>query len=151
MESDAALPPQDQLAMIAEARAAAADRLVTPWWYHPILGFLLAGYVVALSLGDTVVKVVALPVFLGGLGLLVHAYRRLTGVWISGFEAGPAGRWAYAMGGAIAVAMVGSLAISWTTSLAWPTWVLAGLLFAAVIVVGRRFDVALRAQLRAGA
>src|SRR5690606_33731028 len=141
----------DPLTMIGEARTAAAERLVTPWWYHPILGLLLAGHLVAFSFGDTLVRSVATLLFLAGIALLVQTYRRLTGVWISGFEAGRASRWAYAMGALVGVLMVASLVIVWTTSLAWPTWVMAAVVGVAVVVRGRRFDVALRAQLRAGA
>ena len=150
MENESGAQQPDPLAMIAEARAAAADRLVTPWWYHPVLGLLVAGYVVAFSLGDTLVRSIALLVFLAGVTGLVRAYRRLTGVWLAGHEAGRASRWAYAMGATIGVLMVVSLVIAWTTSLTWPTWVIAAVVGVAMVVLGRRFDVALRAQLRAG-
>lgn len=151
MESENEDQASDALTVIGEARAAAADRLVTPWWYHPILGFLVSAYVIGFSLGNTLVRAVSLVLFLGGCLLLVRAYRRLTGVWISGFDAGPASRWAWILGGATATAMLGSLIIAWTTSLVWPTWCIAVAAGVGVVIVGRRFDVALRAQLRAGA
>ncbi|MEW9528287.1 hypothetical protein [Microbispora sp. NPDC049125] len=146
MESNSA----DHLSVIAEARAAVADRLITPWWYHPILGLLIAGYLLALGLGDTVVKIAGVVLFAAGSAALGSAYRRLTGVWVSGFQAGPAGRWAGALGGLAGLAAVASLAIGALTDLRWPVWCLALAGFAAGIVLGRRFDAALRAQLRAG-
>lgn len=133
---------------VRAGRAAAADRLVTPWWYHPALGILLGAYIVALVLGSSGVRLVAVAVFLVGLVGLMRAYKRLTGVWISGFDAGRASRWAYAMGAAVAVAI--GLAF-WGYSVfdaAWPV-VAAGVLAAvSVVVLGRRFDAELREQLR---
>jgi hypothetical protein len=140
----------EQLAIIAEARAAVADRLTTPRWYHPILGLLLAGYIVALSLGSTVVKAVAVVLFVAACGALASTYRRLTGLWISGFHAGRAGRWAKALGALVAVATATSWSIAYWTELTWPVWCLAAVAFVSAVVLGRRFDTALRAQLRAG-
>ncbi len=142
----------DQLAIIAQARAAVADRLTTPWWYHPILGLLLAGYIVAVSLGSTAVKAIAIVLFLAACGALAGAYRRLTGIWISGLDArGRAARWARALGVLVAAAMVTSWSVSYWTELTWPVWCLAAVAFAGAVFLGRRFDTALRAQLRAGA
>jgi hypothetical protein len=42
MESDNPLDAPAALNAVARARADVADRLVTPWWYHPILGVLIA-------------------------------------------------------------------------------------------------------------
>jgi len=140
--------PRAALESIAEARAAVADRLVTPWWYHPILGVLLGLYLVAVSYGGPALRVVAVAVLLAGLGLLTRAYRRLTGVWISGLEAGRASRWAWAMGGAIGVCMAAGFALAATGSPAWLVCGLGGVVAVAVVVFGRRFDTVLRAELR---
>lgn len=147
MENNAA----EQLAAINDSRAAAADRLITPWWYHPVLGLLVAGYTVAYSLGNTVVRLVGVLVFLGACVALIRAYRHLTGIWISGHRAGRASRWAYAMGGLIGIGLAGGLGIAAFTDLRWAVWVIAAVLFVGVIVLGHRFDRAVRAQLRAGA
>lgn len=142
---------EEQLSIIAETRAAVADRLTTPWWYHPALGLLLAGYIVAFSLGGTLVRAAGAALLIAGCLLLMNAYRRLTGVWISGFDAGRASRWAKAMGALAAVAMLMSWGIARWTELTWPLWVLFVATFAGTVLLGRRFDTALRAQLRAGA
>jgi hypothetical protein len=140
----------EDLSVIAEARAAIADRLVTPWWYHPALGLLMAGYVLALGLGDTVVKIASGILVVVGGAALARAYRRLTGVWVSGFDAGPASRWAAALGGLAGLAGVTAWGLGASTDLRWPVWCLALVMVAASVVLGRRFDTALRAQLRAG-
>ncbi|RSM58373.1 hypothetical protein DMB66_29310 [Actinoplanes sp. ATCC 53533] len=146
MESKSA----EDLAIIAAARAAVADRLITPMWYHPIFGLLLAGYVLGVSLGDTTARLITSLLFAGGCLALASAYRRLTGVWISGFEAGPASRWAVALGVLLGALVAAGWAITYWTGLSWPAWCLAAVAFAAGNVLGRKFDTALRAQLRAG-
>ncbi|MBT2233682.1 hypothetical protein [Nonomuraea sp. NEAU-A123] len=140
----------EDLSLIAEARAAIADRLITPWWYHPILGLLLAGFVLAFGLGGAAVKIGGVVLLVVGSAALARAYRRLTGFWVSGFEAGPAGRWLGALGWLTALATVAALGIGGLTDLLWPVWCLAMAQFVGTIVLCRRFDIALRAYLRAG-
>lgn len=139
----------DQLAVIAEARAALADRLTTPWWYHPALGLLMAGYVLAISFASTAVRTAAGVLFLAGGWGLVSVYRRLTGVWVSGFDAGRASRWAKATGALVGSVLAAAWAVAYWTELTWPAWCLAAVAFVGAVVLGRRFDTALRAQLRA--
>jgi hypothetical protein len=147
MESNAA----EQLDAITDTRAAVADRLVTPWWYHPILGALIAGYVAGMGYGNTAVKLATVVLFLGGTAALANAYRRLTGVWISGLAAGRASRWATALGALIGVIAVAAWMIGDYTDLRWPVWILAAAGLIGTIILGRKFDAALRAQLRAPA
>ncbi|GIH09308.1 hypothetical protein Rhe02_73750 [Rhizocola hellebori] len=139
------------LSLVADARSAVADRLVTPWWYHPILGLLVAAYLVAYTFASTLWRALTVLAFLAAVALLARTYRAITGLWLWGTNAGRASRWAYAMGAVILIAMLASLLIATTTTLTWPTWGLAALTWATVIVLGRRFDAAVRAQLRAGA
>jgi hypothetical protein len=84
-------------------------------------------------------------------GALMEIYRRVTGVWISGYGAGRASRWAIALGTLMVAAMAASYSIVSWTELTWPVWCLAAVVLVATVVLGRRFDTALRAQLRAGA
>lgn len=148
MESNSSSHASDALSLVSGARAAAADRLVTPWWYHPILGLLIGSYFLASSLGDRTVQLIAAVVMLGGVGILVAAYKRLTGVWISGFRAGRASRWSYAIAAVLVIAIIAGSAVASSTSRTWPYWVTAVAMAVAVVLMGRRFDVALRAQLR---
>ncbi|MFC5822511.1 hypothetical protein [Nonomuraea insulae] len=147
MESNAV----EGLAVIAEARAALADRLITPWWYHPIYGLLMAGCILAFGLGGAAVKIGGVALLAAGCVVLTRAYRRLIGVWVSGLEAGPAGRWLGAMGAVVVLGVVASVGFGALTDLRWPVWCLAMVGFAATIVLRRRFDTALQAHLRAGA
>ena len=147
MENEAA----EQLAAIAEARSSVADRLVTPWWYHPILGLLFAGYLVGLSLGSNPVRFVTVVLFFAGCAALAYVYRRMTGVWVSGFEAGRAGRWATGIAVLVGATILTAWSVAEYTALRWPVWTLAVVVFVGSVVLGRRFDSALRAQLRAGA
>ncbi|GGQ81056.1 hypothetical protein [Couchioplanes azureus] len=147
MESNAA----QQLAAIADTRAAVADRLVTPFWYHPLLGLLVAGYIVGMSVGDTAVKLASGVLFSAGAAALAVAYRQRTGIWVSGLGAGRAGRWAIALGALIGVAAATAWATATYTDLRWPVWTLAVAGLVGTVVIGRRFDTALRAQLRAAA
>ncbi|GAB7046116.1 hypothetical protein [Catenuloplanes indicus] len=147
MENDAAA----QLAAINEARSTLADRLVTPWWYHPVLGLAAAGFIVGYGFGNVVVRLATAVLFvLVCLGLM-RAYKRLTGVWISGFDAGRASRWAKTTGAIVGVTGITAWAIGAYTDLDWLIWCAAAVAFAVTVVLGRRYDVALRAQLRAGA
>lgn len=108
----------------------------------------MGGYVIAVSLGSKVVQMVAVVGLLAVLAVLSRTYQRLTGVWIWGFSAGAASRWAYALGGVIGIALITSMVVAATTSLLWPTLVLAVIGTVAIIVLGRRFDEAVRRQLR---
>ena len=87
METHGALDPTDAAGQLAGWRAdreRLAERVVPPWWYDPALGVVVFLLVSALSLrdagwwyfGDLAVGIV-------GLGVLVHTYRRITGVWVS--------------------------------------------------------------------
>lgn len=67
-----------------------AQRVITPWWYHPILGVIVAlmifgvAYPGALGFGLVAIGVI-------GIALLVRVYTLRTGVWISR-AAGPSTR-----------------------------------------------------------
>lgn len=141
----------DPLQDVAAARAAAADRLVSPWWYHLTLGLLVAAYVVGLTLGGPLLDLLVLLVFFAGLYLLVQAYRRTTGVWVDGLQSGPARRWSYAMGGSVFVVALAAVIVPRLTDTAWPMYVLAALLVPVTVVLGRQFDAAVRRGLREGA
>ncbi|TCI98674.1 hypothetical protein [Aeromicrobium sp. IC_218] len=138
----------DPLQDVSAARAAAADRLVSPWWYHLTLGLLLAAYVVGLTLGGPLLDLLVLVVFLGAVLLLIQAYRRATGMWVTGLVDGPARRWSYAMGGSVFVVALAATIVPRLTDTVWPMYVLAALLVPVTVVLGRRFDEALRQSIR---
>jgi hypothetical protein len=141
----------DPLQDVAAARAAAADRLVSPWWYHLTLGVMLAAYVVGLTLGGPLLDLLVLAALLGGVMVLMQAYRRVTGMWVTGLVEGPARRWSYAMGGAVFVVAVAATIVPRLTDTVWPMYVLAALLVPVTVVLGRRFDETLRRSIRESA
>jgi hypothetical protein len=138
----------DQLASLDLGRAALADRLVTPWWYHPVLGVLLGGLVLAYGTLPINVLTLALLPYFGGLWLLARAYQAKTGIWLSGWTI-PAGRpWALALAVVGAGCMLLALVAHWA---GWGPMVpasAAGLAFAATVVGGWQYDRAIRADLR---
>src|SRR5690349_24584105 len=85
MESE--VPDRDaavaQLAALQADRAALADRVLQPWWYDVALGLLLFGFLSSYAFDSLWVTFPALVVFCAGLGALVAAYRRITGVWVT--------------------------------------------------------------------
>ena len=150
----AAYDPASALADVDSARRSVADRLVTPWWYHPALGAILAAImlVAALDLHNLVRLPVAL-VGAAGIGLLVAAYQRTTGLWVDVRNLGPTSRkwWlAYAV---IVVVVTGGSLVPTAANVALPVWLavaLAVVALVATIVLGRRMDDALRAEIRSG-
>lgn len=138
----------EALAAVEVTREQLADRLVTPVWYHPTLGLLAGGLIASAELDDLALFLAALLVYAVGCGVLVSSYRRLTGVWVSGMRRGPAGRISVLLVGTLYV--IAGVAALLGLALGVPGAFLAGgvVAFVAVVVLGRRFDEALRRELR---
>lgn len=130
---------------VAAARRRVADRLVTPWWYHPVLGLLVAQHVLAQGLEDSNWTLPSALLLLGGCLLLVLAYRRLTGLTVYGAQ-GARSRTVLILLGLVAMACV--LAASAAGSAAVP-WGAAAVVLVATVLLGRRYDAALRHDLQA--
>jgi hypothetical protein len=144
---------QAALAAVEQSRSDIADRLYTPWWYHPILGLLVGG-LLALGLGDVPFALLlgAIPVYALGLFALVSVYRRKSGVWLKGNEAGPKSRrsllrWAVYLGTLVIVGAVFSVGLE----IRWAAWVIGLVVAVSLTVWGRHFDKLLRADLREAA
>ena len=132
---------------MAGSRAELADRLVTPWWYHPVPGVLVGGLIAAQAL-PALGSLLVLPLHGVGLGLLVAAYRRRTGLWISGFHpASPKGP-LWAVVGVVAALLVAAAVLDEGFGITAAPVVAGVLAVPVVVVVGRRYDEALRASLR---
>lgn len=144
-------PPDDAVAaldLVHHARTALADRLVTPWWYHPVLGLLLGAFLASYAVGSGLAIGIGVVLYGVGVGMLTRRYRQITGVWVNGLRAGSASRWAWALGAVALVAFLAGLGLDRGLGQRWGLPA-AGLLVAvATVVLGRRFDEALRAQLR---
>ncbi len=138
----------ESLEAVAAARRAAADRLVTPWWYHPVLGVLVGGFIVAVALGDWGVTLVGVAVFFAGIYLLMATYRRQTGIWISGHTPGPANRWASLMGTVAGLGAAGAILLGFVEVPDVVIWMMAAVVAVAIVPIGRQYDRVLRADLR---
>jgi hypothetical protein len=138
----------EALATVDDTRAQLADRLITPVWYHPTLGLLAGGLIAIAELKNLAVFVAALLVYAVGCGVLVSSYRRLTGIWVGGLRRGPAGRISIQLIGALYV--IAGVAAVLGLAVGVPGAFLAGgvAAFVSVVVFGRRFDDALRRELR---
>ncbi|WP_344484582.1 hypothetical protein [Glycomyces endophyticus] len=154
MESQ--LNPQEARAALEEvnaSRAEIADRLYTPWWYHPILGLLIGGLVAVAGSGARLVIVWgAAAAFALGALLLATAYRRIAGVWADGFTAGPRSRRSAQVAFAVGVVIAGTGAVlGLGFELWWPATVAGAVLAVLTVVWGRHYDTLLRADLREAA
>lgn len=124
-----------------------AEQVATPWWYHPILGLIVALFIMAQTLSAAAsLSVIALGVV--ALPLLTGIYNRRFGISTSQ-PAGPRSRRLLfcAVVPSVALPMLAAVAVKFTDIPAW--WVLlpAALAFVLVVVLGRRYDDALRAEL----
>ncbi len=82
-QSPEAVEAAAQLAALRADREALAERVLQPWWYDVALGLLLFGFLASYAADSLWVTFPALVLFGAGLGGLVSAYRRITGVWVT--------------------------------------------------------------------
>jgi hypothetical protein len=140
--------PEEALAaldVVDQANADLAKRLVTPWWYHPILGLIEAMLVLSFAM-PIPLRLAVVAVAVAGVGLLVSAYKRLTGLGVSSRYAALARGWVLGLV-AIVLAAIGVVVL---VDQLVVTVALAVLVLVATVVFGRRADVAIRTRLRLG-
>jgi hypothetical protein len=143
---------EDALRMLAEVEAANADlaeRAKAPLWYHPALG-LLVGALIAVQGQPTPILLAFYAAYIAGLALLVRAYKRHTGLWVSGYRAGRT-RWVAL--GLATLTMIGGVIAVWLLRERGLT--AAPLIFGAIVAVivtvgGFVWEAAFRADLRDG-
>jgi hypothetical protein len=134
-----------QLAALQADRTALADRVLQPWWYDVALGLLLFGFLSSYAFDSLWVTFPALVVFCAGLGALVAAYKRITGVWMS---AGGRVIWVWA---ALVVLVLGpAFVLAEVYDRRWAMVVAAAVLGIAVGVLSRMWGRAYVTQLRKG-
>jgi hypothetical protein len=132
-----------QLAALHADRAALADRVLQPWWYDVCLGLLLFGFLASYAFDSLWVTFPALVVFCAGLGALVAAYKRITGVWMS---AGGRVMWIW---GAVVLLVLGpAFVLAEVYDRPWVMVVAAAVLGVAVAVLSRLWGRACVAQLQ---
>lgn len=151
MENEESIQAEQALESITAARSDLADRLVTPWFYYPVLAVLMAGMVLVYGLDrfrDSPLRVLFAFVVIVASLALVQVYARMTGVQV-GRPTGPRSRWMLAL---FSVGLVGPLLWLVITEQDRPV-VLALAVFVLVftIVCGKAYDASLRADLRDGA
>ena len=140
--------PEEARASLENVRrmeADLADRLVTPWWYYPGLGLVEALFITSMTF-PAWLGLPAVALGLAGLGLLVRTWQRLTGLGLSLQYSALAPGWIIALVGtylsAIVVVLLADQAVV--------TAVVAIVVFAATVPLGRGADNAMRYRLRHG-
>jgi len=134
------------LSSLGTDRAKLAQQVVTPRWYHPVLGAIVALIICTQAL-PAPASVVLLPFALFALPVLVAVYRRRYGLWFNE----PAGPRSKRIMGALLVVLVlcflTILPVKFTDVGYW--WVLlpATIGFVASVVLGRRYDDVFRDEL----
>lgn len=142
----------DAKRMLAEVQAAKAElarRAVAPIWYHPALGLLIGGLVAVQGARLSFIGAYY-AAFSIGLILLVAAYKKHTGLWVSGYRSGRTRVVAIALAVTVTLIMLGSL---WLQRSAGATWAMpVGGAMTAVIITAGGFvwEAAFRRDLRDG-
>ncbi|WP_222262396.1 hypothetical protein [Modestobacter marinus] len=135
-----------QLAALQADRAALAERVLQPWWYDVTLGLLLFGFLASYAFDSLWVTFPALVVFFAGLGALVAAYKRITGVWVSTDN-----RTMVVWVVMVLVVLVPAFVLAEGFGHRWVMVVAGAVLGIAVAVMGRRWGRAYVDHLRGGA
>ncbi|MDT0200352.1 hypothetical protein [Nocardioides sp. AE5] len=149
MENNDRNQAREALDAIASTRSDVAARLVTPWFYHPVLGLSLAVLVLVHGFGgSTMMKAwTSCGCVLVALGMITW-YTRRTGLAITG-TGGPRSRRAFAW---CCVVMAAPLVYVVVLEPSKPFVVaLAVITVVGTTIFGRRYDEAYRADLREGA
>lgn len=142
----------DAKRMLAEVQAAKAElarRAVAPIWYHPALGLLIGGLVAVQGARLSFIGAYY-AAFSIGLILLVAAYKKHTGLWVSGYRSGRTRVVAIGLAVTVTLIMLGSL---WLQRAAGVTWAmpLGGAVTAVIITAGGfAWEAAFRRDLRDG-
>lgn len=139
-----------QLAGLQQTNAEMARRAVAPRWYHPALGGL-AGMLIASNALSSGFRAAAFLLFFAGLVLLVQAYRRHTGLWVSGWRAGRT-RWVSGTLGAVMLLVsLGSMVVAREHDFPAAYLIGGGIVAAACTIAGPLWETAFRRDLADGA
>jgi len=135
------------LAHLDADRAVLAQRIVTPWWYHPALGLITATFAGAHVLpGAGALTAIALGVV--AIPALMSLYARQTGVVVTK----PAGPRSRRLLGTMLILLVAAMVCALLFKLTGvdPLWGLVPAMatFVATVILGRRYDDALRRETR---
>ena len=134
-----------QLAALRADRVALADRVKAPWWYDVALGLLLFAFLSSYAVDSLWVTFPALVLFAAGLGALVSAYRRITGIWVNITRPAMA-----AWMGVVLVVLVPAFVLAEGFDQHWVMVVAGAVLGVAVVLFGRHWSRRYDAELRSG-
>lgn len=148
MDADAELGPADALADVARTRSVVADRLITPVWYHPILGASLGLLIIALAQDNLAIQLTLSAAALMAIAITMRAYQRITGLWVDTKNLGPRGRRLHRTYAALVLLCLAAAFIP--AEDLWIGWGAAMIAFAATVIMGRRLDELLREEIRDG-
>lgn len=138
---------RETLATLAEDDARLAELVVTPWWYHPALALVVAVLVGAQSLPQPwSITLVALGI--AALPVITAVYRRRYGVSVTEPVGPRTRRLFWALLSVLAAAMLAALVVQLAGASPWWGLLLAAAAFGLTLVLGLRYDAALRAELR---
>ena len=130
------------LAFLDDDGARLAERVVTPWWYHPIVAAIVISQALPGAWGITL-----LPLAIIAIPLLMLAYKKHSGVATTQ-PAGPRSRRLMLMLLVIVVlALVSTLVVKLTDSSPWWALIPAAIAAVATVLLGRRYDAVLRQEL----
>jgi hypothetical protein len=132
-----------QLAVLRADREALADRALQPWWYDVALGLLLFGFLSSYVFDSLWVTFPALVAFGAGVGALVSAYKRITGIWVDVTWGAMAAWMAFAV-----PVLVTAFVLAEGFGQRWAMVVAGGVLGVAVALFSRHWGRALVAELR---
>jgi hypothetical protein len=148
MDATAAAP---ELAALRVDRERLAERVVPPWWYDPALGVVVFLLLSALALRDAGWWYFAtLGVAVVGLWALVTAYRRITGVWVSGLRRGRTSRVVAVWFALYAVVLAAGLVADFVFGVRFAMVVAGAVLGVAITFLGRWWIRLYVAELRSG-
>lgn len=125
-----------------------ADRIVTPSWYHPTLGLLIALLVAAQALPGAYPIFIICPAIIA-IALLPMYYSRKYGVLLTRTAGPRSKRILYSLVAVMASAMIAALLIKLNDVSAWWVAIPVVVAFVLTVVLGRRYDHALRQEIGA--
>ena len=147
--------PQDALKTAGDARRHLADRLVTPLWFHPVIGLAVAAICLALGMPEgTLDRKGRLYLLMGTIivnALLVpQLYRRKTGMWVQN-AVGPRSRRLIVLGAIPLAALFIGAGANYLVHGPWLVPVIMGVIsVVGVTAFGRNYDSVVRDELREG-
>ena len=126
-----------------------AERIVTPAWYHPVLGLIVAVLVVSQALPGAYSLLLMVPTLIA-LPILAITYNQKYGFSLTRPTGTRSKRLLYAMITILVLALIAAALIKLNDVALWWVCIPAVVASTAVFVLGRRYDGALRKEVSEG-